>query len=389
MEVLVVEDSRDQRIMLCAVLKKQGYTVFEASNGYEALKVLDEHESVRVVISDWMMPEMDGIQLCEAIRSSELKRYIYFILLTGNTDQEAVVKGMNQGADDFLKKPLEFNELKARLKAGARIIRLKSDLEKKIDAIEKDLQSAADTQLQLLCDPATIGNVSFNWYFKPSRFLGGDMFGYHKIDDKNISFYQLDVAGHGVPSALLSFSLNHILSDDRNGNLIREDLDTPPYFQARRPDHVVSRLNNQFQANTDAMLYFSMAYGLIDNDTGIASIALAGHPPPLLIKKDQAIVQTLQAAGVPVGMMPNMDYDTQQVKLDPGDRLFLYSDGLTECESNNGEMFGEQKVKTLLADNIDKPLDEVVKQLENRIKEWSGSDVFEDDVTFLLLEWHP
>ncbi|WP_299726513.1 SpoIIE family protein phosphatase [uncultured Endozoicomonas sp.] len=389
MEILVVEDARDQRMMLTRLLTKQGFQVYEAADGLEALAMIHDHRGIRFVVSDWMMPGMDGIELCKTIRATDFHRYIYFVLLTGNSDEEAVVEGINGGADDFLKKPVDFNELQARLNAGNRIIELKAALEAKIDAIETDLKSAADTQAQLLCDPAQLGNVAFNWYFKPSRFLGGDMFGYHELGDGHICFYQLDVAGHGIPSALLSFSLNHILCDDQHGNVVKEVLDTPPYVRGRAPDQVLSRLNEQFQAKAESMLYFSMAYGLINNETGAVSIALAGHPPPLWVRKTSASIEVLPIAGVPIGMMPGMSYSTESLQLAPGDRLFLYSDGLTECENREGEMFGEDRLKSMLKESITKDLGLVVNHFEDSIRDWSGSEVFEDDVTFLLLEWNP
>lgn len=94
MDILIVEDARDQRMILSVVLKKQGHRVFEASDGYEALHVLESHPSIRIVISDWMMPNMDGIELCDVIRKSYIGRYVYFMLLTGKSDRQAVVEGL-------------------------------------------------------------------------------------------------------------------------------------------------------------------------------------------------------------------------------------------------------------------------------------------------------
>ena len=93
MDILIVEDARDQRMILSVVLKKQGHRVFEASDGVEALNMLASHPHIRIVISDWMMPNMDGIELCEAIRSSQIGYYVYFMLLTGKSDRQAMLEG--------------------------------------------------------------------------------------------------------------------------------------------------------------------------------------------------------------------------------------------------------------------------------------------------------
>lgn len=389
MDILIVEDARDQRMILSVVLKKQGHRVFEASDGVEALNMLASHPHIRIVISDWMMPNMDGIELCEAIRSSQIGYYVYFMLLTGKSDRQAMLEGINRGADDFINKPVDFDELSARLNAGIRIIELKAALENKIQTIEKDLESAAETQARLLSEPAKIHNVEFNWYFKPSRILGGDMFGYQPLDSEIISFYQLDVAGHGIPSALFSFSLNNTLREGGRGSIIKQSLSEPPYYRVNDPDQVLVSLNEQFQAQPEAMHYFTIAYGIINSRTGAVTMAQAGHPPSLWLKSSSGAVEKITCSGVPIGMMPSMTYENVTVQLQPGDRLFLYSDGVTECENSEGAMFGEARLVALLEDTFSDSIEAVIGRVEQDIINWTGADVFEDDVTYLILEWQP
>ncbi|WP_257265235.1 PP2C family protein-serine/threonine phosphatase [Endozoicomonas sp. ONNA2] len=389
MDILIVEDARDQRMILSVVLKKQGHRVFEASDGNEALNVLENHPEIRIVISDWIMPNMDGIELCEAIRNSHFGFYVYFILLTGNSDREAVVEGINRGADDFINKPVDFDELGARLNAGIRIIELKAALEHKIHTIEKDLESAAETQARLLSEPAKIQSVDFNWYFKPSRILGGDMFGYQALDGETLGFYQLDVAGHGIPSALFSFSLNNTLRENGGGSVVKQSVSEPPFYQVKQPDEVLVSLNEQFQAKPEAMLYFTIAYGLINSRTGSVTLSQAGHPSSLWLQRGSKSVEKINCDGVPIGMMPGMTYENVTIQLQPGDRLFLYSDGVTECENNTGEMFGEDRLVSSLQAAFDHSIEAMISGVEQDITNWTGADVFEDDVTYLVLEWRP
>ncbi len=389
MDILIVEDARDQRMMLAVVLKKQGHRIFAASDGHEALGILANHSTIRIVISDWMMPNMDGIELCEAIRKSDIGRYVYFMLLTGKSDRQAMVDGMNLGADDFINKPVDFAELNARLNAGIRIIELKTALENKIQTIEKDLESAAKTQARLLAKPARIQQVEFNWYFKPSRILGGDMFGYHALDEQTLSFYQLDVAGHGVSSALFSFTLNNLLREDGSVPLLKESVSEPPFYRIKKPDEVLISLNNQFQAQPEAMLYFTIAYGIINSRTGSVTLSQAGHPAPLWLKNRSCTIEKIAGRGVPLGMMPAMTYDNITINLQPGDRIFLYSDGVTECENGDGELYGETRLESLLAETFDHSIAEMIAKVERNLVSWAGSDVFMDDVTYLVLEWQP
>ncbi len=390
MNILIVEDARDQRMMLSVVLKKQGHQVLEAENGEDALRILEAHPEVRIVLSDWMMPKMDGIELCEAIRQSDLGRYIYFLLLTGKTEHQAVVEGIECGADDFLSKPVNFDELDARLKAGIRIIELERALEQKIHIIKKDLESAAATQASLLSKPERIQQVDFNWFFQPSQILGGDMFGYQAIDDEHIGFYQLDVAGHGIPSALLSFTLNHTLADVAGrGSVIKERIKEAPYYRIREPEEVLESLNRRFQATPEAMLYFTMAYGVINSRTGSVTLAQAGHPPPLWLKSGSRMIEPVPGGGLPIGMVPDINWHSRVLECQPGDRLFLYSDGVTECENVQGEAFGEQRLREVLQQGFNDEVETLKHRIEKAICHWHGNDTFADDVTFLVLEWKP
>ncbi len=397
MDILIAEDARDQRLLLSTFIRKLGHTAHEAEDGREALACLEKNPQIRVVISDWMMPEMDGIELCKAIRNQDLGHYVYFILLTGNQDHDAVVQGMSIGADDFLHKPVNFRELEARLKAGLRIIDLERKLEerneelaKAFETIKKDLESAANTQAELLVQPTTIDSVSFDWFFKPSKIIGGDMFGYFALSDEHVAFYQLDVAGHGIPSALFSFTLNNLMGDTTGKtSLLREETVDPPYYRILEPHEVVSRLNDRFQTSVESMLYFTMVYGVIHTPTGKLTISHAGHPPAMWMRPATNDAHFVDGGGVPVGMIPGMAYDTQQMQLSPGDRLFLYSDGIIECENSQGEMFGKDKLKTLLKESQTLPMKDMITAVQDQIEGWQGNDQFEDDVTYLVVEWKP
>jgi diguanylate cyclase (GGDEF)-like protein len=128
MKVLAAEDNPVFQSMLRALLTKWGYDVVAARDGLEAWRILESAGAPRLAILDWMMPGMDGVELCRRVRAAGREPYIYILLLTGRTESEDLVEGMEAGADDYLTKPFNAHELRARLRAGRRILDLQEEL---------------------------------------------------------------------------------------------------------------------------------------------------------------------------------------------------------------------------------------------------------------------
>jgi sigma-B regulation protein RsbU (phosphoserine phosphatase) len=159
MRILVVEDDRASALLLKSMLQRWGYDVVHATDGRQAWEILHEQD-IRLVISDWMMPRMNGLELCREIRKSDLPGYTYVILLTARGERLSLVEGMGAGADDFVTKPFDQAELQARLRAGVRIVQLEADLEQRNRRLEdayrsmrQDLEAAARMQRSLLPIP--------------------------------------------------------------------------------------------------------------------------------------------------------------------------------------------------------------------------------------------
>ncbi|MCB1347337.1 MAG: response regulator, partial [Maritimibacter sp.] len=161
--VLVVDDSRAQRMVAAVSLRRQGFDVVEAGSGEEALQIL-RSAPVDLVLSDWMMPGMDGLELCRQVRALQQESYVYFILLTSKNEKGAVAQGLDVGADDFLTKPVSPDELRARIYAGDRILKMTRELSEKnrlitatldemsalYDALDRDLIEARKMQQSLV-----------------------------------------------------------------------------------------------------------------------------------------------------------------------------------------------------------------------------------------------
>ena len=216
--VLVVDDSKAQRRLLARTLAKWGYETIEAESGDAALAVTAETQ-IDIVVSDWMMPGMSGVEFCRAFREQCGERPAYFVLLTVQTEREVLAEGLESGADDFLSKPFNSVELRARLRAGARVVNAQlaladqnralsialSDLSDAYSAIERDLNGARKFQEGLVPDRfLKAGSLDVSMLFQPSGHVGGDLVGYFWVDDRQLAIYSVDVSGHGVASALMT-----------------------------------------------------------------------------------------------------------------------------------------------------------------------------------------
>lgn len=400
MQILVVDDDANVLRIIAAMLRRWDYDVVLAHDGLQAWDIL-QRQNIRFVISDWMMPGLTGPDLCRQIRAVGFAQYVYLILLTGREDKLSLIEGMEAGADDFLVKPVHREELRVRIRAGERILRLEWQLEERnrhlsevnrtlSDAyatIRHDLESAAVMQKALLPAPLRLPGVAVDWLFQPSAFVAGDMFDYFVLDQNQLGFYQLDVAGHGVPAALMSFTLHQVLA------LGAEEQRLSAAHSARNAavllPRIVAELNRQFQSGIDPLLYFTLIYGHLDRQTGQVILTQAGHPRPIWLHRASGCSELVGGGGFPVGMLPELEYDAITFDLAPGDRLFLYSDGITECANPHGEAFSEARLTQLLEATAQLPGAAVASRVGQALQEWKGDDQHQDDITLLILEREP
>ncbi len=395
MQILIVDDDPGILSVISAMLRRWNYQVVSASNGLEAWEILQQ-QPIRFVISDWMMPGLSGPELFQRIRTAGTDYYIYLILLTGREDKSSLIEGMDAGADDFLVKPVHREELRVRVRAGERILRLEQQLAERNQrlhdtnrslsrayaTVRQDLESAAALQKALLPPPTRLPGVTVDWLFQPCSYLAGDMIDYFSLGNQQLIFYQLDVAGHGVPSALLSFTVHRLLSQGS------EERQLLKRAWAQSPVLVVSELNQRFQS-LDSALYFTMIYGCLDMQQGRVTLTQAGHPPPFWLRRDRRQIMQVGQGGFPVGFLPDVAYDAVDIELAVGDRLFLYSDGITDCENAAGESFSGQRLGQLLEETADLPLSTVIEHVSRSLHDWKGDDQHQDDISLLVLERTP
>lgn len=398
--VLLVDDSRLQRRILSASLTRDGYEVLEAGTGEEALEIC-RTSPPDLILSDLVMPGMDGLEFCQAFRALPNDQYGYFILLTSKSEKEEVVRGLEGGADDFVMKPVNAHELRARISAGERILRMQKELTEKnhvisetlgelqrlYDSLDTDLIEAKKLQQSLLRDRLQdYGNGVVSLELRSSGHVGGDLVGQYRISDSRIGLYSIDVSGHGVSSALITARLAGYLSSssvEQNVALRLLPDGTQSYVP---PDEVIARLNRIIMDEMETEHYFTMLLAVADLQTGHVEIAQAGHPHPVIQRADGHIEQD-GPGGLPVGLIEDAEFVSFDAWLGPGDRLLVLSDGVTECPDPNGNLLGEDGLATVLAELRDHGVETMLDALIRRLNEFSGGAAFPDDISGILFEY--
>jgi len=348
-----------------------------------------------------MMPGMSGLEFCQAIRSIPHDVYSYFILLTSKSEKADIAKGLDCGADDFLSKPVNSAELRARLRAGQRVLEMERKLRveneksnaayetiKKINAdIQKDLKQAEKLQRTLL-PASTIETEQYRLsnLFQSSGHVGGDLVGTFALDQSRVAIYSIDVAGHGVSSALMTMRLHSLLSpSSKRDNLAFANDDTGAET-ILSPAELAQTLNQSMLDAGETELYFTMAYADINLATGQVKMVQAGHSHPIVCTQNQQVT-LLGNGGLPIGLLPNVEFENVSFQLKSGDRLLLYSDGLSECQNDVGELLDDLGLAQIFS-RCDKLYgEELLADLLWHVTEYAQGDQFDDDVSAVLFEY--
>ncbi len=379
--VLVVDDEPTARIALAARLKRLGYRVIEAGDGMAGLDAL-RRERPDLTIVDWMMPEMDGPSFCESVRQDPALVSSQILMMTGNDQPEQIAEGLARGADDFLSKAASKHEITARVQAGLRSATLIRRLEdateeitRKQEALERELQSAARYVETLLpVSGRVVPGVQMARIYRPSLALGGDLFNIVPWSDDFLGLYLLDASGHGVSPALRSSSFATFL---RRDSLLR-------HVGSNDPGAILTEANKQFPL-TESGHYFTIVFASLDLRCHILSYAAAGHSGALLHRRSGEVCWLTQP-NLPLGFDSSTTYVTATLPIAPGDRLYLLSDGLYECPTADGELWGQDRLETTIRALGQQSLETVIAETIAEAVRWQGHEQFPDDVALMGVE---
>ena len=254
----------------------------------------------------------------------------------------------------------------------------------------RDLTAAAKVQRSLLpADDVSLPGLEIAWRYVPCHSLAGDFLNIFQLDDERVGLFVVDVSGHGVPSSLMAVTVGRFLSPKVSDSsiLVRQGADGTVVVAS--PAEVATQLNHLFQADEFSGLYFTMLYGVLHVPSGRLDYASGGHPALVRIPAGGGPPEFHGAEGFPIAFVPEVEYGQQTLQLEPGDRIFLYSDGVPEAMDKDQEPYGDEKMAACLDAGRSGPLTGSVGGLLEAVEAWCQPKGPLDDVTILGVEWKP
>ena len=376
-KILVVDDEPDlERLVLQQMrreIRRQQYEFVFAHNGIEALELLSQDRNIDLVVSDINMPKMDGLTLLDRI--PDVHPDVRSVIVSAYGDMKNIRTAMNRGAFDFVTKPIDFGDLRVTIERTLRNLlawREATESREKLLLIQNELGVASKMQQSIL--PTVFPADSRYQVFgsmTPAREVGGDFFDIMRLEGGRIGIAVADVSGKGVPAALFMMSCRTLLKGAAIGTA--------------HPGAVLKEVNQVLQEDNEAMMFVTLFYAIFDPESGEMVYANGGHNPPIIVKADGSSSEIPVASGIALGIMPDMDFAEDALRLSPGEAVVFYTDGVTEAENAKAELFNMERLQMIFNGAPTKDAKEANKAVFEAVSAFAGDTPQSDDITCITL----
>ena len=333
--ILVVDDSPVNLQVLVRTLHGSGHRILAARDGRSALEIA-RRARPDLMLLDVMMPDLDGFEVCRAIKAHADTRDTAVIFLSALGEVSDKVSGLELGAVDYITKPIQAEEVLARVANHLTRQYLERELRRSRDSLERELAGAANMQRLIL--PASMPAhpaVTFAAYYQTSRHAGGDYYDVLPLAPHRFGIAVADVSGHGAPAAIVMAMIRAVL------HASEAPLDDPAA--------VLHRVNRHFRYLWETAMFATGLYGVLDAERGTLHLACAGHPPPLLLRATGQ-VESLPVTPVLALLWDELgDIPVTTHALRSGERVLFFTDGITDRQAPDGSMFDEERLVAALA----------------------------------------
>ena len=386
--VLVVDDTPENITLMTEILGDI-YRVKVALNGKKALSIAQSDNPPDIILLDIMMPEMDGFQ---RLKESESTQAIPVIFVTAMTDKSNEEQGLSLGAVDYITKPVSPPLVLARVKTQLRLYNQNRFLDDLVQQrtrqltietahrqkLENELQVARDIQMAMLPEQKDGGIIAgrcrVSAQLRPAREVGGDFYCVFPVGNNKLVFAIGDVSGKSVPAALFMARactlLESIGSDEHS------------------PDQILFKMNQALCRNNDECMFVTVGGGVLDTENGKLNYASAGHDPPVLITQDGSVSKLEVSGGPLIGIVESAEFKLSTMRLQPGETLLLYTDGITEAFNSEGKMFTDKRLIEALSGSTAQTSDALVDSLIQTVDDFCQGTDQSDDITVVAVSYN-
>jgi serine phosphatase RsbU (regulator of sigma subunit) len=369
--ILVVDDSPTNLQVLVRTLHGTGHRILAARDGATALDIA-RRARPDLMLLDVMMPGMDGFEVCRLLKAEQETSGTAVIFLSARGEVADKVSGLELGAVDYITKPIQAEEVLARVATHLSRQHLERAVRQSRDRLDKELASAA--RMQRLILPAAMPEhptIGFAAFYETSRHAGGDYYDVLPLGADRFGIIVADVSGHGAPAAIVMAMIRAVL------HTYPGDADDPPA--------VLHHINRHFRFLWDTAMYATAVYAVVDAARRTVRISSAGHPLPLLARAGHGVA-ALPLEGVmcllwdELGHVPCAEHG-----LEAGDRLLFYTDGVTDRQGPHGSMYDVERLCESLARVALRRPAEIVDGLVADLDAFAGGQEPDDDQTIVLV----
>ncbi len=382
--ILLVDDNPDNIYLLEVILQSRNFTTFSATNGREAVELVIANPGIDLILMDVMMPEMDGFEASRHIRNRTESAHIPIIMMTAKKRELGdVVRGLDEGALEYLTKPFEEEELLARVRSMLRIKRLHDSNRELLDKVlaqqklmDMELKTAEKVQYAMLPPPSAYpakDRIIVETHYRAAASIGGDFYDIMEYGPGKVAFLIADVSGHGPSAALIVAMLKTILANEA--------------AQRPSPAELITRLNNKIIGLIPDDHFISAYFAVADLDALTLTGCRAGHPLPMIFSAARPEILSLDTPGTILGMFPNAVFGENTVTLVPGDKLLLYSDGIFEVPNKAGELYGLERLRKFVLNHRALDCRTLLDRMNAEVDAFWDGETIRDDVAELTVEF--
>jgi len=369
--ILVVDDTPTNLQVLVRTLEGSGHRILAAKDGATAIDIAARAKP-DLILLDVMMPGMDGFEVCRVLKSKPETRNSLVIFLSARGEVADKVSGLELGAIDYITKPIQAEEVLARVGVHLSRQHLMRELRRSRDRLDKELAGAARMQ-QLLLPPTlpTHDAISFASFYQTSRHAGGDYYDVLPLYGDRIGILVADVSGHGAPAAIVMAMIRAVVHSFPG---VPDD-----------PPKLLRYINEHFQFLWDTPMYATAIYAVVDPNKKTMRVSSAGHPQPLRAGRDGKVAP-LELETAMCVLWQEMDHiPVVEVPLEKGDRWLFFTDGITDRQSPDGTMFDLERLSASLAKHREARPTEMVNAIVTELEQFSGGQEPDDDQTLLAV----